>query len=239
MLPGGDGIATSVAASAAPQDRARHLARPVGLYDRLANNWDRLVAVFVGAGGMSYLASVTAWLEPYGPVGIGAVALISGLVLWMGLALAKGVRSKAALRRAEAMVIEKWKDQVDTFNPLHRELNTVRFRLEDLAHPFTRRIENKRLIDCDMLGPANLFLSHNCSFEDLTFMSCDLVVTRQSVRILNVIVIEDVKIIGGTIHRATIFVHPSILDEILSMGSPEFVTLTGRKEIDDRPLREE
>jgi hypothetical protein len=58
-------------------------------YDRIASNWDRLVAIFVGVGGMSYLASITDWIKDWGPAGIGAIGIVSALIIWIGLSWAQ------------------------------------------------------------------------------------------------------------------------------------------------------
>jgi hypothetical protein len=55
------------------------------VYDRIANNWDRLLALFVAGGGMSFLASITQWVEAWGPVGIGAIGFGSAIIAWIGL----------------------------------------------------------------------------------------------------------------------------------------------------------
>src|SRR5689334_3123324 len=77
-------------------------------FDRVSNNWDRLAALFVGGGGMSYLASITDWVKSYGPVAVGAIGLFSALAIWIGLAWANAMRASAGEHAANASAIEKW-----------------------------------------------------------------------------------------------------------------------------------
>ena len=54
------------------------------LYDRITNNWAWLVALFAGSG-MSYLAVISQWIKPWGPIGYGAIGLVSALLIYLGL----------------------------------------------------------------------------------------------------------------------------------------------------------
>jgi hypothetical protein len=64
-----------------------------------------LVALFIGVGGMSYLAAITDWVRAWGPVAVGAVGLLTGLVLWIGLSWARDFRAKAYERRVRGRAL--------------------------------------------------------------------------------------------------------------------------------------
>ena len=123
-------------------------------------------------------------------------------------------------------------------NPLAPEFTRQRIRLADIAHPVTNRIRNKRFVDCDLLGPATIVLSSTrpsgFQMNGTGLGNCDIVVTTQRPFINNVIVLEDVHIIGGDILKCTVYIHPSMVD-LFDLPGANFVTLTGRPDIDGRP----
>ncbi|WP_072372688.1 hypothetical protein [Hyphomicrobium sp. NDB2Meth4] len=201
------------------------------VYDRVANNWDRLGAAFLAGGGMSYLASITDWMVAWGPLGVGAAGLSAALTVWVGLALASSLRAKAKIRQAEAAAIDKWKQEVDSINPLAAEFHTKRIRVEDLAHPIDRSISDKRLIDCELIGPANLVLLDN-DFKDMRFYQCDTVVVRANMPINNAIALRRVKMIGGSLWNCTLLIPPQAVKTFADMGAV-FTSPTGVPEIDN------
>ncbi len=208
-------------------------------YERIANNWHWLVAIFVAGGGMSYLASATEWLSSWGPAGIGAVGLASALLTWLALAGASLWRAKALERRARAHAISQWKEQVDSFNPLEDMFNKKRMRVVDLANPITHQINKKNLIDCELLGPANIYFVGKNALNNTTLVDCDIVVLRRSkkLRIVNVVRVQDVTMVGGAILRCTIFIRQAEVPHFVKMGA-SFMTLTGVEEIDNQLLLE-
>ena len=199
-------------------------------YDRIANNWERLVALFVGAGGMSYLAWITTWLKSYGPVGVGGVGLLSGLILWSGLAWAQCLRAKAEERRSRARALEKWRDQVDGINPLENEFRKSRINITDLVNRITRGVVGKNFIDCELYGPANIVISGSILTE-VSVINCDVVVGRDDAGIRNALRLEGLNIYRGAIFSCTIFIPKSMVPEYKAMGA-NFITFTGDPEID-------
>jgi hypothetical protein len=201
-------------------------------YDRIASNWDRLAAAFIGGGGMSYLAAVTDWMAAWGPLGIGAVGLLAALAVWLVLALAAILRAKAKLHQTSANAIEKWKEQVDSVNPLAPEFHTKRLRIGDIAHPINQRITDKRFIDCELIGPANIVLA-GAALNGASFMNCDMVVARHNAFIQNAVVLERVTMIGGKIWNTTIFIGTNDIHHFRAMGA-NIISLTGVPEIDNQ-----
>ena len=203
------------------------------VFDRISNNWERIIAAFVAGGGMTYLASITEWIKAWGPAGIGAAGLLAALAAWVGLAWASRLRGDAQLRLANATAIEKWKEQVDTVNPLAKEFHTKRVKLSDLMHPVTSRVKGKRFIDCQIMGPANLLIIDNVTITGVGFANCDVVVARPAqIRIFNVLALEDVQIFGGEIIGCTIIIQRDLVPTFQQMGV-KFLTLTGVPAIDN------
>lgn len=203
------------------------------LYDRIANNWDRLVAVFIAGGGMTYLAAITDWMAAWGPLGVGAVGLTSVLATWLTLAGAARMRASAQLRRAQASAVEKWKDQVDTVNPMAPEFHTKRLRVAEIAHPLDGSISDKRLIDCELIGPANLVM-RDVDIKGVAFHRCDTAVVKTKTPINNAVGLQRVTMIGGAIWNCTLLIPPQMVKTFAEMGAT-FITQTGAPEIDNPP----
>ncbi|WP_160297990.1 hypothetical protein, partial [Rhodopseudomonas palustris] len=202
-------------------------------YDRISNNWERIAAAFVAGGGMTYLSQITDWVSVWGPAGVGFVGLVSALSVWVALALASSLRAKAKLRMANTEVIQKWKDQVTSANPLAPEFHRERLRIDDVAHPISKSITGKRFIDCELIGPANLFMSR-VNLSHVGFIDCDVVVARERSIIRNATLIDNVQMVGGQIWNCTFIIPPNLVETFASMGG-KFVTLTGVSKIDNQP----
>jgi hypothetical protein len=153
--------------------------------DRITHNWNSLVSIFVGLGGMSYLGLLTDWVRAWGPVGVGGIGLFSALLMWIGLSWAQLLRDRAEERRARAKAIEKWKDEVDSINPMEEQFNRRRIAISDLINPLTKAAEGKTFVDCELYGPA-VIVFINSTLVDVTFRGCDIVVVPDIEQISNV-----------------------------------------------------
>src|SRR6266566_8878188 len=118
------------------------------LGDQIAEHWP---AIVVGMGGtlMAWLAALSAFLAPYGPVAWGAVGIVSALLiaaaLWVGsLAQGRWLLNRFERRRAQAL----------SLNPLEGNFAKQRLRLGDFFHPFYRPTSGARFEDCELLGPT-------------------------------------------------------------------------------------
>jgi hypothetical protein len=130
---------------------------------------------------------------------------------------------------------QKWADQTDDFNPLERDFRNKRMRLFDLMHPLTKRIDNKRIYDCELLGPANLFLYRNFKMDGITFFDCTAVVLWPEadgrVHTGDAVILENGEMHGGAIFNTTILIPPHMVKDFKGTGIP-FATLTGDPDID-------
>lgn len=204
-------------------------------YDRVSGNWDRVAALFLGGGGMTYLAGVTDWVWPWGPVGVGGIGLLSAISLWLGLSLAQQARAKSLVSRAEASAVERWKQVVDTVNPLQQEFHKQRIRLTDLAHPVSKRISGKKFTGCQLVGPANVAIVDRVTLMNSGFNSCDMILVKQEVFMRNGIALEACSIFDCELIECTIFVHPDLFPSFREIPGIHFINLTGDQEIDSRP----
>lgn len=181
------------------------------------------------------LAYLTNWAKILGPLGIGLIVLGVVLLSFLLVHIALWFAAGRHLKREQAAATAKWKQQVDVINPLDAEFTRKRINLMDLANPLTRRISNKRLIDCDLMGPANIILLSTGrgagSATRVNFMACDIIVIHGNPPLNNVIVLEDVELIGGHVYNMTIYIDKYTIPIFRKMNAI-FVTLTGIPEID-------
>jgi hypothetical protein len=124
------------------------------------------------AAVMAYLAYITDWVSSYGPVGWGAIGVVTFLVLAFALYLYGRYQVEAAAaeftrRKGEAA-------GANVLSPVHEN---ERINLVDFYHPFYRATENARFENCDLMGPAWVAID-GCNFLHDLFSECELVIVR-------------------------------------------------------------
>jgi hypothetical protein len=146
------------------------------IYDRIANNWPWLLAT-VGGSAMSYLASISKWIEPWGPVGWGAAGLISGLLLYLLIAWGYLIISRARQSSALAKFagLKASSASINTLAPTHTH---EKIELSSFYHPFFRATENVRFEDCDLMGPS-LIVFQAGALMNSHFFECEVVILRR------------------------------------------------------------
>lgn len=200
------------------------------LYDRIANNWDRLVALFVAGGGMTYLANITTWIKAWGPFGVGAAGLLSALIAWIALSYAKLLRTNAHLRHVQAEATKNWQTQVDNINPLATEFHTKRIKILDLKDPTAPKIIGKRFIDCELIGPANIFFA-NSNLQDVHFFDCDALIIKENAQIHNAVALEGCFFVNVKIINCALYIGAGDIPTFEAQ-KVSFITYTGNAEKD-------
>jgi hypothetical protein len=152
--------------------------------DWLIDHWPQIVWIG-GASGMTYLASITVWLNNYGPVAYGAVGLSTYLIFMIGYAIYGIARKKIALSR---LADERWK--AGSINPLEGNFNKRRIKLSDFFDPFYKSIQTAKFQDCELLGPSNVYLM-GCTLSHPTFSSCQVVIIEQGKKVIGVTAFEN------------------------------------------------
>lgn len=218
----------------------------VAMWERIQKFIDRAesrLSLWLAIGGSSvmglftgWLSSGVAWINQFGWFGWWLSGLLGALLtatLLMALSWARYAWVRAGVQ-------QKWAQNVDAFNPLDVEHRSKRIRILELMHPITKHIENKRLYDCELIGPANIFMYQHCMFNRIEFYDCVAVAIQadNSGRIFpgEAVVLKNLEIHGGTIFGATLYVPPQFVQMIADIGVP-FITFTGVKKIDDRLLQ--
>jgi hypothetical protein len=126
------------------------------VYDRITNNWVWLVAAF-GGGGMSYLAAISEWIKPWGPVGYGAAGLGFGLLIYLIVTYGYAAVGRARERNAQADYIRSRANLagLNVLAPIH---NHEKIELIQFFSHFYIPTENIRFEDCDLVGPATIVI---------------------------------------------------------------------------------
>lgn len=202
---------------------------------RFANGWTFLSPIVPGTVGAlvsGSLASTATWLNQWGWFGWWCAVLMGFLVASAAWAAVNVAKERLAVRRT----MEKWAAKVaDSVNPLDDAFHQKRLSLSDLANPVTRKIENKKFTNCELIGPANIFLLKDLRISNVTFIDCDMCPTKDEVALHNVIALESCEIYGGIMAKATVFLHPKTLAIIERSGlGAYYPTLTGNPTIDAR-----
>ena len=169
--------------------------------DRITNNWHWIVGFFAG-GGMSYLASVTAWLRPWGPIGYGAIGYLTFVMTALGSAYIYYLISLAREKSTVAAYVARSMQTIAT-NVLAPTHNHERIRLADFFHPFYKPTKNVRFEDCELHGPANIFLAGG-TMVDSTFADCEIIITRSDRPMRGILVFENCMILRCEVYRATL-----------------------------------
>lgn len=207
-------------------------------YDLITSQWPAIATFFATGGGVTLLAYLTDWARALGPLGIGLIVFAVAITAYLIVSLSLLWASKRQLNRASAEATDDWKKRTDNINPLDPDFNKRRIRISDLANPITKAIVNKKIINCELIGPANLaFVATRPgagSIQGVSFYDCDVVVARSDANIKNAYAFIDSLMIDGAIYNCTLIVHPDLAHELHNMGA-NIITLTGYPEIDNRP----
>jgi hypothetical protein len=106
-------------------------------------------------GGVStVIASISGWLDGYGPIVWFFAALLAMLVASLIASLVSVAREHWIMASAS----RQWKNEVHGINPLDSDFRNTRININDLAHPIKRTIEGKKIHGCEIIGPANIIL---------------------------------------------------------------------------------
>ena len=178
-------------------------------WDWVIDHWPTLIVTIVGGGGMTYLATVSQWLNAYGPVAWGAAALVgllaSAAIYWL-VALAR-------LKSAQGTYVPLQYKPGESINPLDTVFDKKRIKIQDLIDPVTQQVSDKVFTGCDLVGPANILLFSG-SYTDGEFIHCNCVlVNKKSIKPLTVTRLENVTMIKCRVISATIFIPEHLKDK--------------------------
>lgn len=172
-----------------------------GLVDQVIQHWAALVSIGGGAV-MGYLASISAWLAPYGPVAWGGVAVVSLVVISLAaLGWSKATEIRALARYANARALA---GGANALAPTHDHERIV---LSDFYHPFYKPVETVRFEHCDLMGPANVFMD-GCTLTDSGLHDCEAIIVAKGTAVRGAVGFKHCTFARCHIFRATLLMFP-------------------------------
>jgi hypothetical protein len=197
--------------------------------------WTVLFPSIAAALATGMIAAAADWLNRYGAVawwGASLLALCSLCLVGSLLIIAVAYFRERTARQA---AIKKWSEKVTSFNPAAPEFNGQRIYIEDLVNPVTGFIENKTITNCELFGPANLYLLNHFKFGVNELFETDVIAIRPDVPVFNAIGLLNVKILNCKFYKCSLLVAPQYLDMVMNqMRGSISISKTGINEYDSR-----
>ncbi len=109
--------------------------------DYLAGKWIDLTLVFVAGGGMTYLAAISAWLKPWGPIVWGAIGISFAIIIGAAISVLKFLNSKTQESKAKTVLDDALSQRRSLINPLDRQFNRQVIYPNDLFIPYSPMLE--------------------------------------------------------------------------------------------------
>ena len=145
-------------------------------WDWLLEHWPTVTAAIIGGGGMTYLATITEWLKPWGAVAFGMIGLLAGLSIYLTFSIAYAAIGKGRERRAQADFVAsraQWMP-VNVLAPIHSH---EKIELNQFFDHFYHPVENARFEDCVLMGPVMLNFDGG-TMSNSHFFDCEIVIVR-------------------------------------------------------------
>jgi hypothetical protein len=122
--------------------------------------WDSLGNIAVlGAWMVSF--ALPAWAakaagfmlqyQPFSWVAVGFAGMLTTALIYAVVGWGRNLWVTASIRN-------RFYRQTDRFNPMDTIFQRQRIAIADLANPMEQIIRNKKFIDCEMIGPANILM---------------------------------------------------------------------------------
>jgi hypothetical protein len=151
---------------------------------------------------------VTAWavwaaeiFSQYAPFSW-VVAGFCGAAVWQLFRLIGSVSQRIRVRaRYDARLLEHG----GTFNPLDKTFERRRIYLNDFALPSSPFIEGKTFIDCDIIGPGNMYLRRGNSVNEHREPAVDGVCLHSNASVLNGFIFDNCIFRNCSFQRISIF----------------------------------
>ncbi len=155
----------------------------------------------VWAGGVLESYSPLSWIV----FGFGGLLLYSISVALIGVGRQRSVRS-----RYDANFMR----DTGGVDPMAKVFENKRINLNDLVLPSNPIIDGKTFVDCEIVGPANLYLEAANGINDHRDNAVDAVALSGERVFYNGFLVRNCQFRGCRFHRVTLFFHPSEVSEI-------------------------
>jgi hypothetical protein len=182
----------------------------VTIAEKVVNFWP----VF-GAVAVTFAASITNWLSKYGPIAWASAGIASYLLLVCGYWIyAKARGSLAATKFSEG------RDKLSTINPLQGVFANQRIRLSDFYNTFFQATKNAKFTDCELLGPAAIYLFGSTKLEHAFFSNCEAVLLKNNTTVVGATVFDSCIFERCKFFGVTFFMSREMLIHFRESGIP-------------------
>lgn len=183
-----------------------------------------LMTSAVGAGIMSWLASLTTWINSYGSIAWGAVGLATLLVLLWAITGSQAMIANSRLKNAQARIADKSYDTA-MINPLDQNFAGKRISLHDLRTPLGEPLIGRVFNNCELLGPAVIIMNggglNGCTFASVEFGK----IKNEFFPLPNKLSLEDCQLVGCKVYNV-IFLVPEMLVSKFENDMPNMKWIT-------------
>lgn len=108
----------------------------------------------------------------------------------------------------------KFMQETGGVDPLSKVFEGKRIYLNDFILPSNPLVDGKTFVDCEIVGPANIFLSINNNINDIRSPRVDAVALSGLKDFLNGYVFQNCSFRNCTFHRVTLFFKPEEVRDI-------------------------
>lgn len=187
------------------------------------------LAAALGSGGvMYYLASVTSWLNAWGPVAWGAAGIL-GFSVVLGVLMAWRVARAWAISREAMAKFTASATNAAAVNPLSKTFDSARINLLAFYHPFFQTTENAVIRDCEVYGPGAAYMLRTQLF-DCEFNDCEVVITRSEIAITGLTAaFRQTRFERTKFYRVTFYMNAETARDFkkkIAIGTPRFPIIT-------------
>ena len=152
---------------------------PQAFLDYLAGKWIEIAIAFIGGGGMSYLASITTWLKPWGPVIWFAIGIIFSIIIGLGISSIYLIKRVGDARKARALLDTTISRDRDKINPLDRQFSQLIISPNDLFIHYEPVLRAKQFRECHFVGPGVMVFLDRCEMTHNRMTACNYVVFNE------------------------------------------------------------
>jgi hypothetical protein len=170
--------------------------------DWIVEHWPTLFAALFGGGGMTYLSIITGWIEPWGPVGWGAIGLSSFLISLIAIAIVYYIFAVAKQRSVQSDYVRRQLD-AGRINVLSQVYQRERISVSQFFHPFFRKLKQVRFENCDLMGPCNIIV-HGSFIDNCEFIDCEIIIARPDRPIKSAVIFEGCHFVNTRVFLVTL-----------------------------------
>lgn len=139
---------------------------------------------------MTYLAKITTWVNDLGPFALGVAFFIGAYLAVGAYAIFVWIKKQSLQNSLAKATIER-----SGVNPIEKRFERQRIKMGDFFNPFYTAHKSKVFDQCQIWGPANIYLM------GASIISC-------TTKFVEVVIVKD----GATTWGATAFDNPTFLD---------------------------